>query len=187
MPAYWVANYLADIFFHALAASMAVLGSYIFDIGIEGIYQLFILVVFANPLFLYFLSFFFSNEESGSFAINIIYFLFGIIAPISISVLQVVSEDLFSTAQNLRWPFYPIPIFSLTYGYMSIINIDLISFMTKTKDKNSKPAEIWDLNVAGPSFLFLLYSIPFYLVMTFLFEKKFFKYLKEHLCCCRKS
>lgn len=129
LTAYWLANYIADIFFHTLAATLAVFGSYMFSIGIEGIYQLFILLVFANPLFLYFLTFFFETEEGGSFAINIIYFLFGIIGPISISVLQVVSQDLFNTAQNLRWFFYPVPIFSLTYGYMSIINIDLISYM----------------------------------------------------------
>lgn len=87
LPAYWLANYFADVIFHSLAALVAVLGTVLFNVGAPGIYQLFILIVFANPLFIYAISFLFLNEESGSFAINIIFFLFGIVAPIIISVL----------------------------------------------------------------------------------------------------
>jgi len=87
LPAYWLANYIADIIFHSLAASMAVLGTIVFNVGSVGIYNLFLLIVFANPLFIYALSFLFSSEESGSFALNIIFFIWGIVTPIFLSVL----------------------------------------------------------------------------------------------------
>lgn len=59
LSAYWLANYIADIIIHSLASSMAVLGTMLFNVGSTGIYNLFLLMVFANPLYLYALSFFF--------------------------------------------------------------------------------------------------------------------------------
>lgn len=87
LPAYWLSNYFADVIFHALGGSIALLGIYMFDVSVPDIHYLFILIVFANPVFVYFITFFFEKDESGSLAINIIFFIFGIIAPISLSIL----------------------------------------------------------------------------------------------------
>jgi ATP-binding cassette, subfamily A (ABC1), member 3 len=38
LPAYWIANYIADIIFHTLAAMMAMLGTIMFNVGSAGIY-----------------------------------------------------------------------------------------------------------------------------------------------------
>ena len=38
ITAYWLANFIADIVFHSLAAAMALFGMYLFNIGVEGIY-----------------------------------------------------------------------------------------------------------------------------------------------------
>lgn len=46
-------------------------------------------MIFANPVFIYFISFLFEKEETGSLIVKIIYFIIGIIAPIVLSVLQI--------------------------------------------------------------------------------------------------
>ena len=151
---------------------------------------MFVLIVFANPLYLYALSFFFENEESGGFAVNIIFFIWGIVTPICISVLQVVSVEMFKNAQSLRWYFYPVPIFSLTYGYMAIINIDLITYMVQSEKKDDEKIRditVWDLDVAGPSYTFLVMSLVFYSLLVILFEAKFFNTLYNLICLCKLS
>lgn len=46
-----------------------------------------LLFIFANPLFIYFLSFLFENEGSASIITRLIYILLGSIVPIAVSVL----------------------------------------------------------------------------------------------------
>ena len=79
--------------------------------------------MFANPAFIYFFSFMFEKDEAGSLSIKMLYMIMGIIAPIAVSVLEVVNESTKDVGQVLRWCFYPFPVFSLTYGYMAISNI----------------------------------------------------------------
>jgi len=68
------------------------------------------------------LSFFFQKEESASLAIKLIYFVIGLIAPLTIAILQLVARKYYDIANIIRWAFYPFPIFSMTFGYMSICN-----------------------------------------------------------------
>lgn len=89
------------------------------------------MLIFANPAFIYFLTFIFEKEETGSLVVKMIYFVIGIIAPIAISILQVVNSSTANYANILRWFFLPFPIFSLTFGYMSISNIDIIQLVNK--------------------------------------------------------
>lgn len=89
------------------------------------------MLIFANPAFIYFLTFIFEKEETGSLVVKMIYFIIGIIAPIAISILQVVNSSTANYANILRWFFLPFPIFSLTFGYMSISNIDIIQLVNK--------------------------------------------------------
>jgi hypothetical protein len=44
-------------------------------------------MIFSNPTFIYFLSFLFEKEETGSLVVKMIYFIIGIIGPITISIL----------------------------------------------------------------------------------------------------
>lgn len=100
---------------------VAVIGIYAFALDIPDVYWLFIATVFANPVFIYFFSFLFDKDDAGSLAIKLVYFLFGIIAAITITILQVFPNTT-DVANVLRWFFYIFPIFSLTSGYMSIGN-----------------------------------------------------------------
>lgn len=102
-----------------------------------------------------------------------IYFIIGIIAPIAISILQVVNSSTANYANILRWFFLPFPIFSLTFGYMSISNIDIIQLVNKLQVA-PKPT---DNNVAGLSIYFLCGSIGVYWILIAMFELKFFKFL----------
>jgi hypothetical protein len=92
-------------------------------------------VVFANPAFIYAFSFLFDKDESGSLVIKMLYFIFGIIAPITISILQVVNKSTQDVAEILKWFFYPLPVYSLTFGYMSIANRALIQFVNKQAEE----------------------------------------------------
>lgn len=127
LSAYWLGNYISDIIFQAIPASVAIIGIHAFDIEIPGVEILFLIVIFANPAFIYFFSFLFDKDEAGSLSIKMLYFIMGIIAPIAVSVLEVVNSDTKEVAQVLRWVFYPIPVFSLTYGYISISNIQIVA------------------------------------------------------------
>jgi hypothetical protein len=91
ISAYWMGNYIADILFQALPALVAIAAIHLFNIDVPKVHYLFITVVFANPAFIYAFSFFFEKDESGSLVIKMIYFLFGVIAPIAVSILQLVN------------------------------------------------------------------------------------------------
>jgi len=66
-----------------LPACTALLFVKIFNIDVPGVWYLFVLICFSNPVFIYAFSFFFSKDETGSFVIKIVYFVFGIIAPLA--------------------------------------------------------------------------------------------------------
>jgi len=110
--AYWAGNYVADIIFQSIPALVGLLFVGIFDIDAPQAWVLFLLIVLANPVFLYAFSFMFAKQESGSFVIKIIYFSLGIVAPLAMSFLQL-SPDTADTAKILRWFFYVFPIYDL--------------------------------------------------------------------------
>mmetsp|Transcript_30475 Transcript_30475/g.46697 ORF Transcript_30475/g.46697 Transcript_30475/m.46697 type:complete len:133 (+) Transcript_30475:3472-3870(+) len=126
LSAYWIGNFIADCLFQAIPAVVGIIGVKIFDIDVPGVWALFLATIFANPAFIYFFSFLFEKDEAGSLTIKMLYMVLGIIAPITISVLQVVNEHTIHIANILRWFFYPFPIYSLTFGYMSIANREII-------------------------------------------------------------
>ena len=64
-----------------------------FGIDVPDVEILFLATIFANPAFIYFFSFLFDKDETGSLVIKMFYFVMGIIAPIAVSVLQVVNKN----------------------------------------------------------------------------------------------
>ena len=92
----------------------------VFGIDVPDVGYLFMATMLSNPVFIYFFSFFFDKDESGSLALKMVYFSIGIIGPIAVSVLQVVNKTTQDVALVMRWFFYPFPIYSVTFGYMSI-------------------------------------------------------------------
>ena len=115
------------------------------------------MAIFANPVFIYFVSFLFEKDETGSFALKVIFLLFAMIAPVVISVLQVVNDDTRAVALTLRWFFYPFPAFALTFGYISIANRAIMAQWTGGLAPVIPGS--FAMNVAGPSLIFLCASI----------------------------
>jgi len=171
LPAYWLGHYVGDCIFQTIPAIVAILGILAFGLEVPGCWILFLTNIFANPVSIYCLSFLFDRAESGSLAVKIIYFLLGIIAPITISVLQVVNSTTIKVSNVLRWFFYPFPIYSLTSGYMSIANIDIIQFANKLQTKPKS----FDAAVAGYALIFLLASIAYFWLLIVCFEMKVFE------------
>ena len=60
----------------------------ILDVNVPYAWLFFVINLFANPVFVYAVSFFFNRDEAGSLAIKVIYFVFGIIAPITVLILE---------------------------------------------------------------------------------------------------
>ena len=85
--AYWTGNYIADIVFQALPAVSAIICVKLFGIDVPDVGYLFLAIMLSNPVFIYFFSFFFANDESGSLVLKIVYFVVGIVGPIAISIL----------------------------------------------------------------------------------------------------
>lgn len=48
-----------------------------FDLDVKGVEYLMIVMIFANPPFIYFLTFMFDKDETGSLALKLIYFSMG--------------------------------------------------------------------------------------------------------------
>jgi len=87
LTSYWIGNYLADILFQALPSIVAIVGIHWFDISVPDVEYLFVVTIFSNPAFIYFFSFLFAKDETGSLVIKMVYFTIGIIGPIAISIL----------------------------------------------------------------------------------------------------
>lgn len=174
LTAYWLGNYVADMCFQAIAAIVGVVGVHAFGIDVPGVEWLFAATILANPVFVYFFTFLFEKDEAGSLVIKMFYFCFGMIAPIAVSVLQVVNATTLKVANILRWFFYPIPIYSLTFGYMSIAQRAIVALVN-----GEATADPLSTEVAGLALLFLLVSIPIFWALVYAFENK----LIDRLLC----
>jgi len=80
-------NYIADILFQSIPSICGIIFIKVFDIDVPYVWVLFILNVFTNPAFIYFFSFLFDKDETGSLVIKMIYIVIGIIGPITMSIL----------------------------------------------------------------------------------------------------
>lgn len=98
-----------------------------------------------------------------------LYFIMGIIAPIAVSILEVVNATTKDVGQVIRWFFYPFPIFSLTYGYIGISNKQIVAQVAAAY--NVVLPGSFSMEVAGPSLIFLIGSIPFYWCLVVMLEK----------------
>ena len=103
------------------------MGVHLFGLDVPGVELLFAVMIFTNPAFLYFFSFLFEKDDAGSLAIKMLSFLIGVVAPITISILDIVNADTKAVGQIIGWFFYPFPIFSLCYGYISIAQKDVLA------------------------------------------------------------
>jgi hypothetical protein len=170
LTAYWVGNYLADILWQGLLALIAIASIHGFGLEIPKVELLFAVTVFANPPFLYFISFFFKKEDAGSLFVKLMHFVFGLIAPITLMILQFINEKTKKIYGTTKWMLYPFPIFSLIFGYIQIGNREILVWVYELEEE----PEIYSEYVAGHNLYFLLGSVGVYWALVALCERKIF-------------
>ena len=90
--AYWTANYIVDVLYHAIPCAVARLCIHRFEIDAPESEVVFAVFSLTNPVFIYALSFFFESELTASVLIRVGYFVLGGLAPIAMQVLQVINH-----------------------------------------------------------------------------------------------
>jgi hypothetical protein len=75
--------------------------------------------VFSNPVFIYFFSFLFEKDSTGSIVTRISYIMIGGLCPIIVIIL-IIFEKTVDIGKALRWVFYLFPIFSLDFGVINL-------------------------------------------------------------------
>ena len=173
-PAYWLGHYIGDVVFQFIPSIVSIICiEWIFKIDVPYAWVLFVVNVFANSAFIYALSFFFEKEDSGSLTVKMIYFIFGIIGPIVVGILQIVNDSTKKVGDILQWFGYPIPIYSLSGGYKAIANKEIIALLNKVNYQYGS----FDKAIALYPLLYLIISIPFYWFIVFLFERNTFSFI----------
>lgn len=74
----------------------------------------------ANPIFIYAISFIFDTDFKASVFVRMLYFVFGAVAPIAITILKVCNPETQEIAGWLSEYFEPWPIYNLNHAYLGI-------------------------------------------------------------------
>ena len=75
--------------------------------------------LFANPVFIYFMSFLFNKDSTGSIITRIVYIMFGGLCPLTVSILLLVPSTV-EYGKVFKWVFFVAPIYSLNIGIQNI-------------------------------------------------------------------
>jgi len=91
---------------------------------------LFILVnIFANPIFIYFLSTIFKTSQAALIVTIFIYLFGNLVLPIVLLVLTSI-ESTEKYAKVIRWFFCPLPIYDVGKGFYEVLINNLIGSLT---------------------------------------------------------
>jgi hypothetical protein len=63
LSAYWIGHYVGDILFQSLLSIVSILGYYLFDLDVPQAWVIFLVMIFNNPPFIYFISLLVQKEE----------------------------------------------------------------------------------------------------------------------------
>lgn len=125
--------------------------------------------LFSSPVYIYFKSFFFAKDNSGSLFIKLTYAAAGCFGPLVIIVLEALGGTAGKVSKILKWIFYAFPVFNLNYG---LLNINLQGFVSSISGLPEE--DPLSLEVAGYAVYFLFGEILVYWLLIALIEQKFF-------------
>ena len=108
MPAYWAGHYVKDIFLQLFPSMFVLFLIAVFDMDLPQVWILIVINIFANPPFLYAMSFIFDKADSASTAVGFLLFLVGFLGPIAIFILTIIDSTR-DIALVLKWPLSLIP------------------------------------------------------------------------------
>ena len=120
--AYWTSHYVVDVIMHIIPAVIAVTMIRYLEIDAVDCEYVFGAFCLANPVFIYAISFFFDQDAKASVIVRVFFFVFGGVAPIAIQILEVVNKRTKEIGDELKIYFIYVPVYNLTFGYLSIIN-----------------------------------------------------------------
>jgi len=172
--AYWASHYLVDVVMHLIPGLIAVLLAKHLDIDATDCEYLFAAFSFANPVFIYAISFLFEQDAKASVLVRIFFFTFGGVAPIALQVLEVVNKRTKEIGEELKVYFTYVPIYNLTYGYLSIVNRELYEMLRRLEKGELTPLK-WD--VAGEPLHMLVVTFVLSFIVLILYEVGLFKFL----------
>jgi len=92
LPAYWIGLYISDIIFGAVSTITMIILMAVYSIDCPGGWFLLVLNTFANPIFIYFFSSFFTQSNLARQAVLFLYLLVAIILPLVIAFLQIAND-----------------------------------------------------------------------------------------------
>jgi hypothetical protein len=141
--AYWLSHYIVDVLTHAIPAVLTIYSIGVFEVNAPNVESLFIGFCLANPLFVYSLNFFFTNDSIASIFIRVFYFAFGGVAPIAMQVLMIISKHTIVVGNYLKWFFTFVPIFNLNHGYISINSRSTLEVLHKMDEGTLRPLD-WE-------------------------------------------
>lgn len=141
--AYWLSHYIVDVLTHAIPAVLTIYSIELFEVNAPEVESLFICFCLGNPLFVYSLNFFFTNDSIASIFIRVFYFAFGGVAPIAMQVLMIISRHTIAIGKYLSWFFTFVPIYNLNHGYISINSRKTLELLYKMEDGTLKPLD-WE-------------------------------------------
>jgi len=96
---------------------------------------------FANPLFIYAISFLFDTDFKASIFIRIFYITFGGLAPISVKIMEVLNPKTMRVAHWFDSYFNFWPIYNFNHAYLSITQRHMISWLEGHEDGYYKPLD----------------------------------------------
>lgn len=82
-----------DVCTHAIPAIIACTTAKVLSIDVPEIETIFAWFVFTNPLFIYAISFLFSNDSMASIFARVFYFAFGAVAPVAAQILDLINKN----------------------------------------------------------------------------------------------
>lgn len=151
--AYWASNFIVDLFFHGIPALSALSTIWCLKIDALDTWYLYATFSITNPLFIYAVSFFFTETATASALLRVFYFTFGAIAPVTMQLLYVITKFTRWWYFYLEKYFIYIPVFNMNYGYISIVNRKVYELMFQKQGEFVNNPYHWEL--AGKSIYYM--------------------------------
>lgn len=129
LPAYWLGHYVKDIFLQCIPSMFVLILINAYDMDLPQVWVLIIINIFANPPFLYALSFAFAKADAASTAVGFLLFLVGFLGPIALFILLIIDSTR-DYAVALKYPLSLIPLFSVSSGIITISMRFFIALLT---------------------------------------------------------
>jgi len=178
LAGYWTSNLFFDVMMAYIPTGFIILLTFLFNVGFEGIWVLFLLFPPAVVPFTYVTSFLFTSDINAQIMTLFIHFVGGGLLVVVVFVLQYIPITM-KYGDALRWACTVIPSFCVTHGILfSASGTLLVDQRTQSSSSSSDtvviprqiPEEIWAwYNLKGDAAILVLHFV-FGLVVLALIE-----------------